>query len=215
VAILDRVVEDRREARDQLADRCRSERDAAPVALVTHVGTGRDVAPQVARLSHLLGFERETQLSVDFVEPALSEEWEEVALQTPEVVRARVRAERSIAEHAVSTPVKPFGGVLVEGRHLGRLGRHTADMVLLAFPDPGPHTRLDGPELATDCAFVPPAATSALAGSPLVQGHCFPIAIGHEPQLEGTRSVRQVPDPDPAARYRAAAHARHSFVGVA
>ena len=68
VAVLDRVVEDRREHVDQLAERRRAERNAAPVALVAQVRAGGDRGAQLAGLAHLVGLERKAQLGVDLVE---------------------------------------------------------------------------------------------------------------------------------------------------
>jgi hypothetical protein len=74
VLVLDRLVEDRGEDVDEAADRGERERSDSPVAVVADVGAVLDRFAQFARLSELVGLEREAQLGVDPIEWVGAEE---------------------------------------------------------------------------------------------------------------------------------------------
>lgn len=184
VSVFDRVVEDRCQAVDGLADRRGSERDAAPVVIVADIRAGGEVGAQVARLAHLLGLEVEAEIGVDRIETMRSEERQQVAAEQPEVVVAGVLGERSIAEDAVGASLQPERCVLVEGGHRARLRGRRLLGWRVAAPDSGTHARQDVAQLASRRAFGPSAAAAALAVGALVKRDALAPTVGAEAQLE-------------------------------
>lgn len=159
VAVLDRVVEDRGEGVDQLADRGGRERDGSATASVADVGACVERGTQLARLAQLAGLEGEAQVRVDRVEAAVPEERQQVACKPPAVVADRVRRDPLVADRAVDLRLQPPGGVDVEGRDGAVLGRRRERGRRLRWrPHADADAREDVPQLRACAGLVPPAA---------------------------------------------------------
>jgi len=114
VVVLDRVVKDRREGVDELADGRRPERLDSPIARVADVRARLDRLTQLARLAELRGLERKAELGVDFVQRVGGEERRQVQ-QSPPVVVLRVLAQGAVAELPIDLALQPVRRVLAEG----------------------------------------------------------------------------------------------------
>jgi hypothetical protein len=203
VTVLDRVAQDRRERVDQLADRGCSERHGAPAATVADVGTGVERDAQLVRLPKLAGLEREAEVRVDRVEPAVAEEGEQVVREPPAVVGDRVRRDPLVANRAVDLRLEPPGGVDVEGRYGAVLGRRRECWRRLGRrPHADADAREDVAQLRPRAGLVPAAAKAARAAWLLVEDHALALGADAEAQIESARAVRQRAREDGAGRQR-------------
>ena len=80
--VVDGLIEDRREAVDELADHRRPERPHASPATVAQHSAGLDRAPELCGFLELVRHERDAEVSIDLVELVLTEEGQQVVGET-------------------------------------------------------------------------------------------------------------------------------------
>ena len=196
VPVLDRLIEDRRERVDQLADRRRPERPQPSAAPVAQLRAGRD-APRAARPPpELVRLEGEAELAVDLVEPVGAEERQQVTVEPPAVVRLGVgvdrlvaRARRRSSPAATRTRTRGTSGTLV--------ARRVGVRRCSALRQTPARTRASTFSSSTARgALVPAAAAAALAAGALVEDHALALAGRGEPQAEGASPVSEGDDGD-------------------
>ncbi|HEV3047077.1 MAG TPA: hypothetical protein VGY13_06905 [Solirubrobacteraceae bacterium] len=204
VAVLDRVVQDRRELVEHFADRACGQRHRGLALPVADLGAGRDRLAQLPRLLELVGLERQAQVGVDLVEAVVGEERQQMALDLPAVLLLCVRADRLGAEHPVDLCLQPLRGVLTERRHRTDGDRLCRRPLRGCDPDARLDPGEDVLELDGGGALVPGAPAAAAARAPLVQAHRFAFAVRAEAQTEAQRAVSEC-----LGRDRACRRARH------
>jgi hypothetical protein len=203
VAVLDCIIEDRRQPVDQLPHRCRPERDGAPAAPVADVGARFDRLADLGCLAQLARLELTADVAVDLVERAVAEERQQVAAEPPAVVARGALGDRLVAEDAVNLGLQPPRGVLVERRRLGG-GRRCLERRgrLGPWPHARAHPGLDVPEFGSRARLVPAATAAASASGSLVQDDELAAPACAEAQMERPGAVGEFACFDGAARDR-------------
>ncbi len=188
LAVLDRLVQDRRQRRDDVPQRARIQRPQLSAVLIAQVRAGLQRLGDFAGLLQLARLERLAEVAVDPVQAVRSEERHQVR-EPPAVVDLRVLRDRSRTELATDLRRNPPVRVLAERLRtrrgqLDRLRRRR-------LPDPDADLRLDVPQLGP-CRWRIPAATAAAgAAHDLVQHDSHPLTAIPHAQMKRPRAVGQ------------------------